>query len=887
MASRRIRKSLLVGSVATLGIVGIITLGQAFAATGGNAGNGSQVTGGGCGSPSKTSWFDTCYGATWKYYSTSSNSVSISGSNSGSVQGGTIEDCAYQDVPNADGTTTRVDIGGYYRLGLEKYNPSIWNSNRNNPAAASLGAQVGIIRNGDLRLLGGSINFVVVGGSITLDDASAKFQTAVSKGVVPDGVSWGGGLGWFCYNEDWGTSTPPTNPPTPPGPSGGSGGGYYYATSTVDIPSQNTDVSHHNQTSNGEDGEVIIKLSTDGSSFTGSFQHTLYYKHTAGSGNFDDAITNYTVKETINGIVTRTDIEVDDFRTNGGSNASKSGIAQSSTTVSLAEGEKKTVCHIIEYSPKTISFTQDYGGWRTMTGSGDGSSKACYEITRPENPRGDTWSTSTMPRTAGSTEGTIMYAGEDATIGWNVWAKSVPTRRYAAYREIVYTTKATQNYYSGITSGNLTTVPRNPRDPCAYYNNKADNTGCTNVWNRNEITYNNGPITTETSTPPSRSAQIIVPDYVGYKYCNSAGWKFEYWVSYTQNGQDDWFKENKDYWTTYDATCRAIAKKPSLGIWNSSILSDGGVRTSLGDRYDDTRLGRYVDSRANALYGSWSEYLGVVNKTVDGLSTGAAFALGSRTSLDLFMNSPLTIANHTSNLGNSGVHANTTLRTRLDTFLKNRAIENGEVYDGDRTSSNLNLGDNITSSRIVYVKGDLEIDHNIKLNTGDYSNIYQVPQVIIFVDGNVKVASEVTQVDAWLIIGKNLDTCSGFVGGSYNSDGSVADAGSEADAVNRISGVCSKQLVFNGPVMASSLTLHRSYGSDPKIRRNDAYHGSNALRNLNECADNDNSGECSKRYSVGEIFNFRADNYLWAYAQAGRYDSSYTESYSRELAPRY
>ena len=196
MVSKKIRNSLLVGGVAVIGIVGIAgTLQRVFAAAGGNAGNGNGVTGGGCGSPSKTSWFDTCYGATWKYYSTSSNEVSISGSSSGSVQGGTIKDCAYQDVPNADGTFSRVNIGGYYRLGLEKYNPSVWNRDRNNPAAASLGEQVGIIRNGDLRLLGGNINFVVVGGSITLDDASAKFQTAVSKGVVPDGVSWDGGLG--------------------------------------------------------------------------------------------------------------------------------------------------------------------------------------------------------------------------------------------------------------------------------------------------------------------------------------------------------------------------------------------------------------------------------------------------------------------------------------------------------------------------------------------------------------------------------------------------------------------------------------------------------------------------------------------------------------------
>lgn len=41
------------------------------------------------------------------------------------------------------------------------------------------------------------------------------------------------------------------------------------------------------------------------------------------------------------------------------------------------------------------------------------------------------------------------------------------------------------------------------------------------------------------------------------------------------------------------------------------------------------------------------------------------------------------------------------------------------------------------------------------------------------------------------------------------------------------------------------------------------------------------------KQSPAEVFNLRMDNYLWAYAQAGRYDSSYTESYSRELAPRY
>lgn len=912
MVSKRAKYTILSSVAAVLIVAGIIVTTRQVSsdtiiittenADAGNAGNGNGVTGGGCGSPSKTSWFDTCYGATWQYYPTNSNSVSISGSNSGSVKGGKVEDCAWQNVQLSDGSTMRVEIGGYYRLGLEKYNPSVWSKNRNNPAAASLGAQVGIIRNGDLRLLGGNINYVVVDGTVTLDAAKAAFDVAASKGVIPDGVDWNGGLGWFCYNKDWNdtitiipgpdpnpdpgsgsnpvTPVNPNNPSNPSAPTTG-GGGYYYATSTVNVPQQNTDVSHHNVTSDGEDGSVIVKLSTDGDTFTADFWHTLYYKHTTGSGYFNDAVTNYKVIETVNSVITKDNIEVDDFRTNGGSNASKGNIAHSSGTISLAEGETKTICHIIGYAPKNITFAYyDYSGWHTMVGSDDGTSMACVEVTRPENPRGNTWSTTTMPRVNGDNNGTIMYTGEDAQIGWNVWAKNVPTRRYAAYREIVYTVKATQNHYSGITSGNLTTVPRNPRDPCTYYNGKSDNSGCTNVFDRNEITYSNGPVITETNAP-SRAAQIIVPDYVGYKYCNSAGWRFEYWVSYTQNGQDNWFKENKDYWTTYDATCRAIAKKPTLGIWNGSLLSNGGVRTALSDRYDDTTLGRNTGgARANALYGSWTEYLNVINRAVDGLGSGASLALGSRISLDLFVNSPLTIANRTSSLGNSGILANTTLRTRLGTFLENQA----EVYDGNRTSApvnnqdknSLNLGNNIQESRIVRVKGDLEINQNIILNTGNYDSIYHVPQVVIFVDGNVKVDSSVTQIDAWLIIGGNLDTCREFVTG-----------GTEADAVNRASGVCSKQLAFNGPVMANSLSLRRSYGSDLKIRRNNAYQGSSALRNLNECDDNDNSGECSKRYSVGEIFNFRADNYLWAYSQAGRYDSSYTESYSRELAPRY
>ena len=70
--------------------------------------------------------------------------------------------------------------------------------------------------------------------------------------------------------------------------------------------------------------------------------------------------------------------------------------------------------------------------------------------------------------------------------------------------------------------------------------------------------------------------------------------------------------------------------------------------------------------------------------------------------------------------------------------------------------------------------------------------------------------------------------------------------------------------------MAKRLTLNRSFGSDPGITDRQGTFGA-----------------ASDRQTPAEVFNYRADAYLWAYAQAGRYDSSYTETYTRELAPRY
>ena len=93
------------------------------------AGDQGGVHGGGCAPDGYTgTYWDTCFGATWRYYHTTEDTVHISGTSSGTVLGGTIQGCG--------------QYGGYYRLALEKYNAG---------TNTSLGEQIGLLQNNQLR----------------------------------------------------------------------------------------------------------------------------------------------------------------------------------------------------------------------------------------------------------------------------------------------------------------------------------------------------------------------------------------------------------------------------------------------------------------------------------------------------------------------------------------------------------------------------------------------------------------------------------------------------------------------------------------------------------------------------------------------------------------
>ena len=158
----------------------------------------------------------------------------------------------------------------------------------------------------------------------------------------------------------------------------------------------------------------------------------------------------------------------------------------------------------------------------------------------------------------------------------------------------------------------------------------------------------------------------------------------------------------------------------------------------------------------------------------------------------------------------------------------------------------------------VTVPGKLTIVNNIVYDANNYNNITDLPQVVIFAD-SIDIAPNVTQIDAWLIVGENNGSSNAVDRGILNTCNTFT-VGSSADNFTRGSTTagCHDQLTINGPVFARKLLLNRTAGAD-------------------EGHDSSNPAE---------RFNLRADSYLWSYAQAQRYSQAVV-TYTRELAPRY
>ena len=848
--------------------------------------------------PSKPSAGDKVFsksrGASWVRYPVNGNNNIVIAPQKASgqiaLEGGVLHGC--------------VDDGAeyYYRLAYNWYKKGTnteWYADQTKGVLA--------VRN--LDAAGGTVPVVkppVWGeGAINYDTALSYFNKTKAA-EMNNGLEWNN-VGMFCWSEK--LLCQPGDPyyPTCIEPAPQTYNAHFWADSTVSADAEHAGTI--SATSEAEDKKAYITFSTDQQTTNVTFYHNLHYvldnqpapahnsdTWTSASETFtEDVYTDWTVsgagtgsgKWTLNGITPK-------------SNTDLTEIVKTTVPVTLGLNETKTVCQKIEYNPKYYTFktvgdhhhtdhsgdttnpdnstnhdadkdVHDYWDWGVDTSSGSAYSEACAIIYRPPDSNPDD---SYNPGDAGNDDTEKMYAGEETHMEWYTHGESAPTRRLMNWKAILYLVKEGTDYYDGITKG----YNRSSDEPCSYYGKKSDNYYCDKY---GEGSVNHSDPNNLEEHDYGEYPNLAVADYVGSKFCMSFGYQYAYWYgtssNYTDSSSFSWVGPYNSYWRDYNAKCKTVAKKPSTAIWNGSLMTSSSVFTPPSAyRHIDSEMNgtwKYTDFSGRSLYGSWTEHLDVVKNNINNHASGSTLALGSMRNGKDFCNSDtnksnttLTISNSDcSNLGHSEINNNSAYLTKLTTYLRDDPkIRTDFTYIDHQSSDSVmaQLGENMSGTTIVRHSGDLNITHNITTNKGPYSNIYQIPQVIIFVDGNVNISSNVERIDAWLIVSDAIDTCTAF------NDGTTA-----AHVNAKPTDICSHQLTFNGPVRADNIKLRRSFGAN-NIHSN--LTGSPLPGRM-----------ATEKWAPAEIFNLRADTYLWAYAQAGRYDSSYTESYSRELPPRY
>jgi len=267
------------------------------------------------------------------------------------------------------------------------------------------------------------------------------------------------------------------------------------------------------------------------------------------------------------------------------------------------------------------------------------------------------------------------------------------------------------------------------------------------------------------------------------------------------------------------------------------------------------------------MYGSWGEY--------GALSAGGNSALASGSGLNNGNSSTAQSTWSRLTFANTGGSGSCSFGCYNFDLVSDKVVSQFNEKTVNITSSSLNLnslsGKDASGNKVVYRRsgsldltgttidqgksiiiqatGTVTISGDIRYNDGPYSNIRDIPQVIIQAP-TIQIRGGVGQVDAWLFAlngsgGGVLDTCSDRLSGAVRD--------------NLTSTHCNIPLRINGPVVADKLLLRRTAGSDAQV---------------------------NARGNPAEIFNLRADAYLWGSAY-GLDNNRARTVYTRELAPRF
>ncbi|MBQ7802486.1 hypothetical protein IJ380_01290 [Candidatus Saccharibacteria bacterium] len=320
------------------------------------------------------------------------------------------------------------------------------------------------------------------------------------------------------------------------------------------------------------------------------------------------------------------------------------------------------------------------------------------------------------------------------------------------------------------------------------------------------------------------------------------------------------------------STCTNLSKRPAFHVWGGSVESFGGIKTSL------TQIDEQDSDTPKKSYGSWTDLAIIANKPVTRMSSGDAI-VASFADPNLIVPcsvSPLTIANKqcAESLNNLPGEAAVAGASSMIDKLVARYVGGDTTYEGsvgtsitidgsffarEEVSNKLGITDSQriegVDPLVIISHGSVNINTNLKLNPNmRYSGVH-VPQVIIIADGNINIADNVEQVDAWILSRGELDTCTTASGGTIQLSATT----------------CEKALRINGPVIASKIYFKRTFGADV----------------YQDLVNNVNIDEYySNIRSPGELINLSPAAYLFGVNESQK-SGQPRVTYIRELAPRY
>lgn len=385
----------------------------------------------------------------------------------------------------------------------------------------------------------------------------------------------------------------------------------------------------------------------------------------------------------------------------------------------------------------------------------------------------------------------------------------------------------------------------NPNDPCGFFTGSND---CDPVANGIEAPGYGYPDT------ESYPATVNIDNLqVGTRVC------FAMSIKPNSSTSGDW-RHSQLY-------CLTVNKKPKVQVWGGDLIVGRGSVNNAAPASSEVRTS-ISNPNGGGYYGSWSEYGIIASGLVTNMASGSAY-VGGASSGSICGLSYLTIPykddfTNSCNTASVGGYQHTRLSPDIPSrFPTDSATPDVPLAGNTATLSSMNGlytssvgsfsvqgGGDIGAGQSVIIRAEgstVFITGDINYTSGSLNSIASIPQVVI-IARNIIIADNVQNVDAWLVAtGTGADgivnTCA--IGGTdYTTQPSEL--------------TCGSPLTINGAVSANHLVMRRTFGA----------------------------GVGADSGIPAEIFNLRADAYIWAsgYAQGtGRLPTVD----SKELPPRF